>query len=307
VLPPKIICFANAKGGVGKTKASVALLDCLVGSHGRNALLIDTDQQASASLFMLEGDFAARKRLEDRRKTIDHYFEALMFGATIPFGHLISSKVRMFAGVPTSTPAFGSLVAASERIDFVEERIISTGHEPPLASGGWLTKYNTIFGKLCPVFKADIIDSCSKTAHEFIIIDTAAGIRLFSVAAMIIADLIIVPTVPDLASLNATARFIAQMHKYETVVGGYLPNMHLLFTKVQPGFRSHDDSISTLLSFGPSPRAHDILEAQFLQRDIIAQIDNSPMPLQTFEHKYDLATGNVKEITREILALLGHG
>ena len=295
----KIICFANAKGGVGKTKATIALADCLIGVHGRKVLLVDTDQQASASFFMLEGDFSARLRLENLRKTLDYYFEDIALNKNeLSLEQILFPRMRTFSAQGAQAAGYGSLIASSDRIDFVEERIVAMAGaeiEFNFTSAAWLAKYDGIFRHLCPRFKNDIIELCANVPHEYVIIDTAAGYRLISMIAMIIADIIIVPTIPDLVSLTSTQRFIAQIHKYETSSSIAIPPMRLLFTKVQPGYQSHSSYISTLTS-GPSKGA-DIIATPFLQRDVISQIDNAPAQIKTFDQKYESSAGNVKAMT----------
>jgi chromosome partitioning protein len=308
VSSPKIICFANAKGGVGKTKASIAFADCLVGHFRQRALVIDTDQQASASLFMLEGDIAALRRLEAQQKTIDRYFEGVA-GQTdqYPLSAFLLAKCRVFSGRDINQNTYGSLVACADRIDFVEERIVAAAAGiGPQNIGGWLEQYTSIFELISPQFKKDIIDLCSDIPHEYVIIDTAAGFRLFAMISMMISDVIIVPTVPDFASLNATFRFISQVDKYAVVNKKAIPAMHLQYTRVQPAFNTHSDYMERLRSARRAPK-DDILKTPFLQRDIIAEIDSFPVRIRSFDEKYGAAAGNVKEMTREILSLLADG
>jgi cellulose biosynthesis protein BcsQ len=306
VIAPKIICFANAKGGVGKTKTAVALSDCLIGHHGQRTLVIDTDQQASASLFMLECDLVAYRRITEQRKTIESYFESILGNSN---EHSLAScvvpKCRVFRNF-NSPNAYGSLIGSSERVDFVEDRILTaatSSNEATSPTAAWLTKYDSLFKLICPKFKRDIIDVCNRVPHEYVVIDTAAGFHLFALICLMIADIIIVPTVPDIASLSATTRFIAQIHKYETSHTQKVPGMHLLYTKVQPGYQSHIENIERLAATA-SIRQKEILSTPFLQRDVIAQIDNAGGPAQTFDEKYGVSAANVKLFTSEILRLL---
>lgn len=299
----RIICFANAKGGVGKTKACISLTDCLVGVHAKNVLVLDLDQQASASLFMLENEVAFLKQLEERHTTIDNYFQAAAFSEDdTSIAKYVVSRVRSFAGEMPIPTRYGSIVPCSVGIDAVEANIISfaqrEGIVPPRNNLGW-SEYSSIILEMSAKLKQDLLDVCLAESYDYVLIDTAAGMRLLAIVAMCVADTIIVPVIPDVPSLNATARFITQVRQYAIGSGQKLPPFYLLFTKVQTGYKSHMETIDKL-----SKQQSQILQIPFLQRDIISQLDTSRGPRCSFDEKYSIASGNIRAMSREILSLL---
>lgn len=303
---PKIICFANAKGGVGKTKASIALTDCLIGVHGQNVCLIDMDQQATASVSMLEGDVATLKRLDEQGRTIDCYFQGIALAdSETSLEGFVLEKARVFAGPEPIPSKYGSLVPCSSRIDGIEQMIVRKSLRPDgvPANEHWLIQHEETIAKISSKFKHDIVKTSSRRSYDFVVIDTAAGIRLLTVAAMLVADSIIVPMIPDRDTVNASMRFMSQIRDYEIGTGRKFASIHMAFSKVQPGYRSHGDMISRIAA---ATKEGVLLTTPFLQRDIISELDAARSPLRrSFEQKYDIAAGNIKALTREILGLLG--
>lgn len=93
-MKPKVICFASAKGGTGKTVISASLAKCLAGL-GKKVLLVDMDAATNGlSLFYLEELVNARKRDDEEARGI---FEATNGKLPTPFS--IGEAVDMIPSV----------------------------------------------------------------------------------------------------------------------------------------------------------------------------------------------------------------
>jgi cellulose biosynthesis protein BcsQ len=299
---PKIICFANAKGGVGKTKSCIALADAIIGVYARNVLVVDLDPLSSASLFMLQGNISKLNRAESQHITMDYYFESVALeDRKISLTQFMLPKIRLFAGSADIRLRYGSLLASSPRLGLLEERFLFNAKGANLGDFHQENlPYQNFMLRLAHNVKQDIAEACEVTGHEFVVIDTAAGAGLFAFIAMLISDIIIVPTIPDNMSLIATGRFIGQIRQFELETKQFVPRSMLLFSKVQPGFSSHIHNMDRLSRYDSS----DFLSIPFLQKDLISDLDTSQTPLLTFENKYGAAAGNVKAFAREILGAL---
>jgi chromosome partitioning protein len=201
----RLIAVVNMKGGVGKTSTVVSLADALGTATETAVLVIDVDTQANAS-YCLVGDRI--REIICAGRTIDTFLRlSLLEGKAPLFGDHIT---RMVSNTKVrSRAAKVALLASSTDLRVSEREILRH-----------LT--NTLQRQLASL----------DGEFGYVLIDCAPGISPFTAAAIGLADLIIVPTIPDFLSNLGLESFLA-------TIGPNLPHPvaarrpRVLFTRTQ--------------------------------------------------------------------------
>jgi len=220
----KVIAVANMKGGVGKTTTVIGLAEALA-AGGASVLVVDLDAQASASFFMV-GDERLRDLIQSRRTISSYLQESFVEGDKVPLAGFVEAKASEVSHAG-QTLRIGLLASSPYLRDVERDMIVELARRDRKAEHieGPVTKRLTKqLGKIA----ADV---------DYVLIDCAPGISVFTEVAIRLADLVIVPTIPDLISTLGLEAFcqslwhgpIAQLSDLPAPKG--LP--HVLATKVQ--------------------------------------------------------------------------
>ncbi len=179
----KIICVANMKGGVGKTRMSVALAQTLAGVGKRaKVLLIDLDAQANASFWLC--GYANLTAAIDSGRTVDCFLED-----AIVFGKEVNLKERVRPAKAMAEQLF--VIPSSPNLRIVERELIV-----------FLSRRHRNLLEVERV-ASDLLEQQLDTLrndYDAIIFDTAPGISAMTEAALRLSNVLIVPTVPDYVS-----------------------------------------------------------------------------------------------------------
>lgn len=194
--PVRIIAVVNMKGGVGKTSTVVSLADALGTATERAVLVVDVDTQASAS-YCLVGDRI--REIIGAGRTVDTYLRlALLEGKAPPFGDHIT---RMVSNTKARNRAANiALLASSTDLRVSEREILRhLSNAGETLDGVEVRIKNTLQRQLASL----------DGEFGYVIIDCAPGISPFTAAAIGLADLVIVPTIPDFLSNLGLESFLA--------------------------------------------------------------------------------------------------
>ncbi len=184
-MPARLVSVINMKGGVGKSTTTVSLAETLAAHHRRRVLVIDLDPQTNASIMVAGPE--KWNALREKERTLDFYFESYIIQQKPkPFKSLIETKVSDLKGKPDV-----ALIAAAPEFRIVERDMIES-----FVKRGF--QIDMIQKWICERFANGLKTVIND--YDYILIDCPPGISLFAEAALIAADAILVPTIPDYVS-----------------------------------------------------------------------------------------------------------
>ncbi len=284
-MPAKLVSVINMKGGVGKSTTSVSLAETLAYHHRRRILLIDLDPQTNASIMAAGPE--KWNELREAEKTLDFYFEAYVAQEKPkPFKSLIARNITDLKGNPDV-----ALCAAAPEFRIVERDMIES-----FVNRGF--KIDMIQKWICERFA----NGLKTVINEFdvILVDCPPGISLFAEAALIAADAILVPTIPDYVSRLGLITFRKRALRLINERRGGASQLFVLATKYDEDMSLHR-SEAGLLKENLGAAMFDVRIPQHV--DIARAAEWSERP-RSFEQKYGDMAPIVRRLGDEFIAKL---
>ncbi len=279
----RLVSIINMKGGVGKSTTTIGLAETLAVHHKARVLVIDLDPQTNASI-MLAGPDRWNQLREDER-TLDYYFEAYALQMKPkPFKSLIERKVTDLKGNPdvalcASAPEFRTV----ER-DMIEAFVKRQFHIEAIQK--WICE------RFAQGFRTILND------FDYILVDCPPGISLFAEAALIAADAIVVPTIPDYVSRLGLITFRKRALRLINEKRGGQSLLMVMATKYEDSMALHR-SEAALLKENLGSAMFDVRIPQM--QDIARAAEWSETP-RTFEQKYGEGAHIIRAMGDEFLA-----
>ncbi|HVY84423.1 MAG TPA: ParA family protein [Caulobacterales bacterium] len=282
-MPARLVSVINMKGGVGKSTTTVSLAETLAMHQRRRVLVIDLDPQTNASI-MLAGP-ECWNQMREAERTLDFYFESyIVQQRSKPFKGLIEHKVTDLKGKPDV-----SLCASAPEFRIVERDMI----ESFVKRGFQIeTIQRWILERFANGLKTVMND------FDFVLIDCPPGISLFAEAALIAADAIIAPTIPDYVSRLGLISFRKRALRLINERRGGPSQLFVLATKYDDTFSLHR-SEAALLKDNLGEAMFDVRIPQHV--DIAKAAEWSDKP-RTFEQKYGGMAQTVARMGEEFLS-----
>lgn len=278
----RVVAVVNMKGGVGKSTVVVALSEFLASEHKRKVLVIDLDPQANSSMVLAGPDRWADLRRAD--KTIDAFFEPHLYNTALkPLSDFIGPKVSDIAGGPPidvviSTPEF----RYTEREAI--ERFVAQGFAA-----------SQVRAKLANVMRDAVRKAGDR--YDMVIFDCPPGISYFAEAAILMADVIVMPTIPDYMSRMGLEAFTRRTLKPLTNRRARDEAIRVLISKYDEGMQLHR---AEMASIREDYRAFEAVIPQDQQIARAAEWSDDP---RTLEVKYGARTRELRAFAQEVVDL----
>lgn len=266
------LSVANRKGGVGKSTTAVMLAHAFAGWGGQRVLVMDLDSQCNASLILMGGEAWSRARKAGL--TISDYFFDL-FDETYPeprdfLAHNVGD-VRHATGKPLPI----SLLPGSLMLEDVQGELYvkeARQSKDPEVVG------QRVRGRLERLLRR------FEQSYDIVILDCPPGLSFAALAALRIADRVIVPFRPDYVSQLAVDRIallIEEKRNEEDLAA--IPLTARRYSCLANGVRMTGRDRLLIEEIG---LLHPLLNAQIPHSDAIANAFDWDSQLKTIDEKY---------------------
>lgn len=232
----RVVAVANMKGGVGKT-TTVAMLAEGLAAAGDSVLVVDLDAQASTSV-CLAGN-ALLTDLIVRGRTLEAYLKRrLVAGTEASVLHPVRRRVSQVLNGAGALDV--SLLPCSPALRTVERLAVRALTGRGLDYPGVEAAVHALVAEDLPRLSA---------LYDWVILDCAPGLTLFSEAAIACSDAVVVATVPEYLSTFGLAAFLDTLwHRDGTPSGMPAPKARplVLATRFQSGETHHRETLEDL-------------------------------------------------------------
>jgi chromosome partitioning protein len=293
----KVIAVANMKGGVGKTATVIGLAEGLAAS-GAETLVIDLDPQANASI-CLAGDQFLRTIIE-AGNTIDAFIEDRFIKGQkdVALEKRIRTHISNVTHLGRQLPL--SLLASSSELRLIERDLIFT-----------LTKTGMALERIVEALHTIIKEELKRTkkSYDCILLDCAPGISVLTEVSIRLANLVIVPTIPDFLSTYGLNSFCSNLWSGPIADQSRLKRPkrppHVLITRRRP-IREHDRTGERLRMEAAKDNAkYSVFATEIFERAAIAEALGKIHAHPTFSQKWrdgsDIMLADLVKEVREAL------
>lgn len=290
----KVIVSANSKGGVGKTTAAVLIAEGLATFNGQRVLCIDLDPQANMTTVLMAEDL--REKLRKHNRTIDQYFLGAVNAnhATLKDfvahlnGHLSFAKAR--------NPGHVHAVASTTRMIDTERALVRR-----CADLG--RELSSVRADLLKRLKADL--EALSGQYEVVIFDTPPAMNIFTEVALLAADYVFLPVVPEDLSTIGFREFVGRIHSNNLLSPAAKQNLVIMLSKYQKKWLSHGKTIDKINGYAAALNKDfgvrfRVLDSEITHHEAFAQASEFRGKSPTFDTKYGKAKANAKAVAKAV-------
>lgn len=288
-----VIAVANMKGGVGKTTTTIMLAEGFA-EAGARVVVVDLDAQANAS-FCFARDEDLKALFEQRRTVSSFLADRLLYGDRSDVLDYVAAGVSQVtkAGAPLAI----DLLAAHPKLRLLEREIMLRLSEQKFGVKALEGHSLRVLGDALAQLR---------TRYDLILLDCAPGISAFTEVAIRLADMVVVPTIPDYLSTLGFDAFRASVWENAHVARSSLPKPKrlsvILPARVNANKIQHRETLADMRAeaLEPDP-AYEIFD---IVVDNQAPIERAMDPENflyppTFEQKWKGAVDSVRDLVAE--------
>ncbi len=289
----RAIAVANMKGGVGKTTTVIMLAEGFA-AEGKSVVVVDLDAQANAS-YCFTADEALKLILDKRRSVTSFLADQIVYGDRRSILDYVTPEISEVtqAGELLSI----ALLASSPRLRLLEREIVIELAEKKYS----LTAFE---GRALRVLDTALKEL--RAAYDIVLFDCAPGISAFTEVAIRLADIVIVPTIPDYLSTLGFDAFRASIWENAHIRKSSLPPPKrppiILPTRVNANKVQHKNTLEEMRAEAAEEKApFGLFELTVANQ---APIEKAMDPEYfeeppTFVQKWGTAIDSVRALTRE--------
>jgi cellulose biosynthesis protein BcsQ len=293
----KIIAVANMKGGVGKTATVIGLAESLA-AKGSETLVVDLDPQANASICLAGDQFL--KTIIEEGNTIDAFIEDRFVKRELDttLDKRIRTNISNVSYLGRQLPL--SLLASSSELRLMERDLIFALTKTGMA-------LDRIVAALYEIIKEEL--KRTKKSYDYILFDCAPGISVLTEVSIRLANLVIVPTIPDFLSTYGLNSFCSNLWSGPIADQSSLKKPkrppHVLITRRRP-VREHEKTSERLRMEAAKDNARfKVFTTEIFERAAIAEalgkIDAHPTFSQKWRDGTDIMLADLVKEVREAL------
>jgi cellulose biosynthesis protein BcsQ len=200
----QFLAVSNRKGGVGKSTIAVMLAHATAAWSGRRVLLMDLDTQCNASLMLVGGE--GWERSTRAGHTIADYFYDRFDKVAEDESAYVVNNVGDVAHARTA-PGSVSLLPGSQRLEEIQGELLLKHSKKDLDADAVAVQVRTRMKNMMKHFGMDF---------DVVILDCPPGLSFAALAALQLADHVLVPFRPDFVSQFALDRAAMLIERVET-------------------------------------------------------------------------------------------
>lgn len=295
------LTVANRKGGVGKSTVAIMLAQAFSAWGGKKVLLVDLDSQCNASMILVGGE---------------HWFRAKESGNTVADFIKNQSNGKHRAATDFLTEGAGdildsngevlrlALLAGSVALDEVEGELffseIDARSSSMLDISDSVKSGRGMVGDISTTVRNRMREALLEfgSLFDIVVIDSAPGVSMSTIAALEIADKVIVPFRPDVVSQMAVDRVALLIERQADFQGlnelEFQDRRYVCLANFVRD-KGHERLILEEISL-----LHPMMAANLPFRDELAGAFDWYEHRSTLEEKYGLAASDIQLVYEEV-------
>jgi cellulose biosynthesis protein BcsQ len=202
----EFLTVSNRKGGVGKSTIAVMLAHAAALWSGRGVLVLDLDTQCNASLMLIGGE-AWEKASRAGRTIADYIYDRFDRTAADEAEYLMNNVGDVRRGWLRSRGRL-SLLAGSQRLEEIQGELYLSQSKKDLDADAVAVRVRARIKRLLRHFGMDF---------DLVVLDCPPGLSFAALAAIDLADRVLVPFRPDFVSPFAVDRVALLIERVETL------------------------------------------------------------------------------------------
>jgi len=282
----RFLAVSNRKGGVGKSTIAVMLANATAAWSGKRVLVADLDTQCNASLMLVGGE--AWERASRAGHTVADYFYDRFEKVAEDESAYVLNNVGDVAHARTA-PGRVSLLPGSQRLEDIQGELLLKHSKKDLHADAVAVQVRTRMKNMLKHFGMDF---------DVVILDCPPGLSFAALAALALADHVLVPFRPDFVSQFAMDRAAMLIERVET--GEQLAGIPIAERRYSclPNYLRGDGHERLLIE--QLALDHPVLNTRLPMLDSIARAFDWDETRKTMQEKYADALPHLRSLHDEI-------